>query len=84
MDNKLAKLTLAAVAAASLSLTTLPANAADQEMEKCQGVVKAGKNDCATATHSCAGHAKADGQADEWVSVPKGLCDRLVNGKVKS
>lgn len=48
--------------------------------EKCYGVVKAGHNDCATKTTSCAGSAKTDAQKDAFVMVPKGLCDRLVGG----
>jgi len=64
-------------AAASLS-----ANAAD--MEKCYGVVKAGKNDCQTANSSCAGTSKKDGQADAWILLPKGTCDKLVGGSTKS
>lgn len=52
--------------------------------EKCYGVAKAGKNDCASLnkTHSCAGQAKADGDANEWVYVPAGLCDKLAGGKL--
>jgi uncharacterized membrane protein len=57
-----------------------PAPAPKFEAEKCYGVVKAGKNDCQTATSSCAGTAKRDGQGDSWVYVPKGTCDRLVGG----
>lgn len=54
------------------------------EKEKCYGVVKAGKNDCAAASgsHSCAGSASVNGAGDEWVAVPKGLCEKLVNGSV--
>ena len=50
--------------------------------EKCYGVVKAGHNDCGNLakTHSCAGHAAVDGDAGEWVAVPKGLCEKLVGG----
>ena len=51
-------------------------------MEKCAGVVKAGKNDCAGNGHSCAGQAKKDGDANEWVEVQKGTCMKLVNGKI--
>lgn len=54
----------------------MPAQAA--EMEKCYGVAKAGKNDCATGSHSCAGNSKADGEG--WLNTPKGLCDKLVGG----
>ncbi len=52
------------------------------EMEKCYGVAKAGKNDCANAakTHSCAGQATVDGDHGEYVNVPKGFCDKLAGG----
>ncbi|MET0378626.1 MAG: DUF2282 domain-containing protein [Spongiibacteraceae bacterium] len=52
------------------------------ENEKCAGIVKAGKNDCATATNSCAGSATKDGQKDAWVYVPKGTCAKIVGGIV--
>jgi len=54
----------------------------NEKMEKCYGVVKAGKNDCADAKqiHSCAGEAKDNGGKHEWILLPKGTCDRLVNG----
>jgi uncharacterized membrane protein len=51
-------------------------------MEKCAGVVKAGKNDCAANGHACAGQAKADNDAKEWIKVPKGTCEKLTGGKV--
>ncbi|HET8698318.1 MAG TPA: DUF2282 domain-containing protein [Gammaproteobacteria bacterium] len=51
--------------------------------EKCYGIAKAGKNDCQTANSSCAGTSKRDGQRDAWVYVPKGTCDRLVNGSMQ-
>ena len=57
-----------------------PAMAADTE--KCAGVVKAGKNDCATSTNGCAGQVKADGQKDAWIVVPKGTCEKIVGGTV--
>jgi uncharacterized membrane protein len=51
-------------------------------MEKCYGVVKAGKNDCASKAnkHTCAGRSKVDADPNEWVSMPAGLCVRIVNG----
>jgi uncharacterized membrane protein len=52
------------------------------DMEKCYGVVKAGKNDCQTATSSCAGTSTADSQADAWVFLPKGSCEKIVGGSV--
>lgn len=56
--------------------------AAKEGMEKCYGVVKAGKNDCKSMSgkHSCAGQASKDGVGDEWVYVPEGLCDKLAGG----
>lgn len=50
------------------------------EMEKCYGVSKAGKNDCASNGHACAGQSKADRNAKEWLTVPKGTCERLAGG----
>ena len=50
--------------------------------EKCYGVVKAGKNDCAGAAHSCQTLAKKDGDGKEWINVPKGTCERLVGGSL--
>ncbi|MGF1683039.1 DUF2282 domain-containing protein [Photobacterium minamisatsumaniensis] len=67
------------LALAGTALTTTTAVAADAK-EKCYGVAKAGKNDCATKTSSCAGTAKVDGQKDAFIMVPKGLCDRLNGG----
>ena len=56
------------------------AHAADAQgtadKEKCYGIAKAGKNDCGTATHTCAGLAKKDNQPDEWKYVPKGTCEQ--------
>lgn len=51
--------------------------------EKCYGIVKAGMNDCATATASCAGSSTKEGQLDAFVFMPKGLCEKLVGGKLK-
>ncbi len=68
----------------ALGLATGGANvlAAKGDNEKCAGIAKAGKNDCGTSKHSCAGQAKVDGDAEEWVYVPKGSCDKIVGGKV--
>lgn len=74
------KALLASAMAVAMMATSGAAVAA--EKEKCYGVVKAGKNDCANlaGTHSCAGQAKTDGDKGEWVLVPKGLCSKLVGG----
>ncbi|HXV73142.1 MAG TPA: DUF2282 domain-containing protein [Sphingomonadales bacterium] len=71
----------AAAAGMAFAVTAGSASAADEKKtEKCYGVAAAGKNDCATATSSCAGTAKADGQKDAFIMVPAGLCERLANG----
>lgn len=54
--------------------------AAQQEMEKCYGIAKAAKNDCATGSSSCAGSAKIASQGDAFLLLPKGTCDRIVGG----
>ncbi|MCP5458364.1 MAG: DUF2282 domain-containing protein [Gammaproteobacteria bacterium] len=60
------------------------ASAADNKgAEKCYGIVKAGKNDCQTNKHACAGQATQDGQGDSWVYIPKGTCEKIVGGSTK-
>jgi uncharacterized membrane protein len=60
-----------------------PSLAADKvEMEKCYGVVKAGKNDCAGPAHACAGQSKTDAGGKEFVTLPKGTCARLTGGSL--
>lgn len=78
--NKTTLLASAVAAAVGASLATAPVAAQDNKMEKCYGVAKAGANDCDTASSSCAGTSKVDGQKDAWVLVPAGLCERLVGG----
>ena len=51
--------------------------------EKCAAIgVKAGKNDCGTSKHACAGQAKAGNDPEEWVYVPQGTCEKISGGKV--
>lgn len=53
------------------------------ERERCYGVVRAGRNDCGTARHACAGRAAQDAQREEWLMVPNGTCDKIVGGTVR-
>jgi uncharacterized membrane protein len=46
------------------------------EKVKCYGIAKAGKNDCATASHSCAGAARTDNDPAEWKYAPKAECEK--------
>lgn len=88
MDNKTkftAAMTLA-LAALSQSADAHMEPKKNSDMEKCYGVVKAHKNDCASKanSHSCATMAKTDSDPNEWVKLPKGLCERLANGSLES
>lgn len=79
------KKTVNTLLASAVALTVaggIGAAKAEEDTEKCYGVVKAGHNDCGAAdkSHSCAGQATADGDGGEWVTVPAGLCDKLVGG----
>ena len=62
------------------SVTAQPAPV-PKDSEKCYGIAMAGKNDCGTSKHACAGQSKADG-GEEWVYVPKGTCEKIVGGTV--
>ena len=53
-----------------------------REMEKCYGVAKAARNDCQTATSSCAGTAKRDRQKDAYIAVPQGTCSKIAGGSL--
>ncbi len=54
------------------------------DVEKCYGIAKAGKNDCAVknSSHACAGQSMKDGAADAFVVVPKGTCEKIVGGNL--
>jgi len=73
---------IAGVLALAGTALTSTAFAADDSKEQCAGVVKAGKNDCATATNACHGHVTSDANAEAWIYVPKGTCDRIVGGRI--
>lgn len=52
--------------------------------EKCYGVAKAGKNDCASSgNNSCAGHSAKDADPGAWLLVPAGLCEKLTGGSLE-
>jgi uncharacterized membrane protein len=69
--------------ALSAATVATPVFAADKpDLEKCYGVAKSGKNDCAGPAHACAGQSKMDAGGKEWISVPKGTCERLSGGSL--
>jgi uncharacterized membrane protein len=78
------KTTLTIAAALSTALLLGAAAQAQGTIEKCYGVAKAGKNDCQTASSSCAGTSKKDAQADSWIGVPKGTCEKIAGGRLAS
>ena len=48
--------------------------------EKCYGVSKAGKNDCAAGSHSCAGQGTKNFDKTAFVYLPAGACAKLAGG----
>jgi uncharacterized membrane protein len=72
---------VASALAAAMAAAAAPTAQADDN-EKCYGVAKAGKNDCKTATAACAGTSKTDAQADAWIYVPAGTCEKIVGGSL--
>jgi len=50
--------------------------------EQCAGVIKAGKNDCATANNACHGHVEKDADPMAWIYVPKGTCEKIAGARV--
>lgn len=79
----LSKSAIASMVAMGVMAASSDALAGKPGFEKCQGIAKAGMNDCGTSKHSCAGQAAKDGDPEEWVYVPEGTCSKIVNGKVK-
>ncbi len=74
----------AALAAPALIAEQGPAPTPSFKAEKCYGIAKAGKNDCAsTGNNSCAGSTKTDADPRAWIYVPAGYCERIVNGSLK-
>lgn len=70
---------LAVTALTLVALASGVASAADKPaQEKCFGVSKAGKNDCAAGPGTtCAGTSKTDYQANAWKYVAKGTCTTM-------
>ncbi len=67
-----------------VSGNAVAAETKDTKMEKCFGIAKVGKNDCSSnkSAHSCAGQATKNSDKNDFVAVPKGTCDKIVNGSL--
>lgn len=72
------------LSAASAATTKQTISDHQAGQEKCYGIVKAGMNDCQTSNQSCAGSAVKDSQGDAFLFLPKGLCNKIVNGSLKA
>lgn len=90
MDVK-RRLIIASALAAAVAAPSLVAAARAEfqepafKAEKCYGIAKAGKNDCAsTGNSSCAGTSKVNSDPKAWLYVPTGYCDRIVGGSLKA
>lgn len=84
-NSKLAvQATIAGLLAIGAGALSSAAYAADDHSgdEQCAGVIKAGKNDCATSKNDCHGHVGTDANAMAWIYVPKGTCDKIVGAHV--
>jgi uncharacterized membrane protein len=74
----------AAIAGPSFVSAQGPAPEPSFQAEKCYGIAKAGKNDCAaTGNNSCAGTSRVDADPRAWIYVPAGYCERIVDGSLK-
>ncbi|BCS32619.1 hypothetical protein TBR22_A18330 [Luteitalea sp. TBR-22] len=70
-----------AIAAPALLSAQKHVDAPSFKAEKCYGVAKAGKNDCASmGNNSCGGSSKRDADPKAWIFVPEGYCERIVGG----
>jgi uncharacterized membrane protein len=76
-------LAAAITSSALMSAQAGPAPEPTFKAEKCYGIAKAGKNDCAsTGANSCAGTSKANADPRAWIYVPAGYCERIVNASM--
>jgi uncharacterized membrane protein len=85
-DNVLRCAIAAVIAAGALSFTAgAIADSLDHTRdEKCAGVIKAGKNDCATSKNQCHGHVTVDRDPEAWVYVPKGTCEKIAGARIST
>jgi uncharacterized membrane protein len=77
---------VAATVLGALALSAIAVNVQAQPVpqpaasEKCYGVSKAGKNDCAAGAHSCAGQSTKAMDKTAFVYLPKGACAKIAGG----
>ena len=84
MTKKQALISTAISSLLAVGALAVSTQASAQDMEKCYGVVEAGKNDCAGPGHTCQGQAASDASPEEFILLPSGTCDRIAGGEVKT
>ena len=87
MNRTTAALIAAAVTSAVTAVAlaqTGPAPKPSFASEKCYGIAKAGKNDCAAGANSCAGQATKDMDKAAYVYLPAGLCAKIAGASMKA
>jgi uncharacterized membrane protein len=80
--DRIVRTAIASLVAVGLAGVVGQAAAEKGDNEKCAGIAKAGKNDCGTSKGSCAGTVKMDHDAEAWIYVPKGTCEKIAGGSV--
>lgn len=83
MNQRHALIAAALATVCAAGATPAQAQHANPQKEKCYGISKAGQNDCATATHSCAGQAATDNDKQEWRYVERGACEDKHGGSTR-
>jgi len=75
---------LVAAGALAFAANGIAADTDHSKEEKCAGVIKAGKNDCATSNNQCHGHVTVDRSPEAWIYVPKGVCEKISGAHLTS
>jgi uncharacterized membrane protein len=57
--------------------------AEQQHLEKCYGINRVAKNDCAAGVHSCAGQATRARDPKSFVLLPAGACSKIQGGSTQ-
>ena len=67
----------------SANISALAQTNESSTMEKCYGIVKAGKNDCAIPNrNACSGRVKTDNDTQAWIFTPKGTCEKITGASI--
>jgi uncharacterized membrane protein len=80
----------AAIAIAACMMFTLGIGAAFADApktltagyENCFGVAKAGRNDCRSGRHVCAGRQRIDRDPASFIQLPVGTCEKIAGGSL--